>query len=158
MMGRRGWRWRALAAVGASVALSGCWLQPGFDASRTRWNPVEDDLTADNAADLAEAWSVDVEAPELFEPLAQGGRVFVGWQASDDTGGGVRALDAATGETLWDRTTTPAGEYANAWPVAFVEGELWSSWWQAFGEPGRCEFGTVRLDPDGTVVGDDHAG
>jgi hypothetical protein len=32
----------------------------------------------DDVADLAKVWSVDIEAPEVFEPLVDGGRVFVG--------------------------------------------------------------------------------
>jgi outer membrane protein assembly factor BamB len=157
MTGRRGGRWRALAAVGASVALSGCWLQPGFDASRTRWNPVEHQITAANVAGLAEAWSVDVEAPELFEPLVYGGRVFVGRQASDSRGGGVVALDASTGATVWDTTTTPTAERTFTWAPTFVEGELWSSWFQGSDEPGGCKAGTVRVDRDGNVVGSDRS-
>jgi outer membrane protein assembly factor BamB len=158
MRGRHCRRWRALAAVGAGLALPGCWLQPGFDASQTRWNPAEDEITPANVASLTEAWSVEMEAPEAFEPLVYGGRVFVGRQASESRGGGVLALDAASGELLWQHTTTPVGEYVSALPPTIVEGEVWSSWWQGFGEPGRCEFGTVRLDRDGTVVGEDHAG
>jgi hypothetical protein len=146
-----------VAVLMGSALLSGCWLQPGFDSSQTRWNPLENRLTAANVAHLAELWSVDISAPGLYEPLVQAGRVYVGRPASQSTGGGVRALDAATGETVWDRTTTPAGG-VHAHPPTFVEGELWSSWWQGFGEPGRCDFGTVRLDRDGNVVGSDDAG
>lgn len=155
-MAGRGVR-RAVAVLVASVLLSGCWLQPGFDGSQTRWNPLENRLMAANVAHLAELWSVDISTPGLYEPLVQGGRVYVGRRASQSTGGGVRALDAATGETVWDRATTPAGGVL-AHPPTFVEGELWSSWWQGFGEPGRCDFGTVRLDRDGNVVGSDDAG
>lgn len=144
---------RAVTALVATVLLSGCWLQPGFDGSQTRWNPGENRLTTANAADLAEVWSVEVTAPEVSEPLVAGGRVYVGRQASELRGGGVVAVSAATGEAAWERTTTPAGEYVRAHAPTFVEGELWSSWWD--GEPDRCGFGTVRLDRDGAVVGTD---
>lgn len=157
MRGRRGGRRRALAAVGASVALSGCWLQPGFDAGQTRWNPAEEQITPANVASLAEVWSVEMEAPEVFEPLVYGGRVFVGRQqfASDSRGGDVLAFDAASGELVWQHTTTPVGEYVYALPPTIVEGEVWSSWWN--GDADRCEFATVRLDRDGTVVGTDRS-
>lgn len=161
MRARRGGRWRALAAIGttvATVALSGCWLQPGFDASQTRWNRVEDQITPANVATLTESWWTYLETPEVFEPLVHGGRVFVGRQPSDDRGGDVLAFDAASGELVWHRTTTPLGQYVRAYPTTIVDGELWSSWWQGFGEPGRCDSGTVRLDRDGSVVGDDDAG
>jgi outer membrane protein assembly factor BamB len=67
----------------------------------------------------------------------------------------VLALDAATGETQWERTTTPAGEYVINYPTTVVEGEVWSSWWN--GDPDGCEFATVRLDRDGAVVGTDRS-
>jgi outer membrane protein assembly factor BamB len=160
-MGARGrGRRRALAAVvtmAVSVALPGCWLQPGFDASRSRWNPVEHQITPANVGTLAEAWSVDVDAVAVDEPLVYGGRVFVGRQGTG-SGGEVVALDAATGDALWRHTTTPTGDRVIAWPVAFVEGELWSSWFQGSDDPEGCRSGTTRLDGDGNVVGEDHDG
>lgn len=44
----------AVAVLMGSALLSGCWLQPGFDGSQTRWNPLENRLTAANVAHLAE--------------------------------------------------------------------------------------------------------
>ena len=50
---------RLLAALGlASVSLSGCWLQVGFDPGHTRYNTIEAKLTAANAGSLSPAWAV----------------------------------------------------------------------------------------------------
>lgn len=57
-----------------------------------------------SAATVPARWSVTVaQASLLTGPELGGGRVYVGFGAPDGTGG-VRALDVATGATLWTRT------------------------------------------------------
>ena len=51
--GSAGRRWRrALLPVAATVALGGCWLQPGFDPHRSGHNDLEVGLTEANVATL----------------------------------------------------------------------------------------------------------
>src|SRR5688500_13727532 len=61
--------WRPAVAVAATVALSGCWLQPGFDPHRSGHNRHEDRLTRDNVATLTEAWSVTVGPGRVAAPV-----------------------------------------------------------------------------------------
>lgn len=59
---------------------------------------------ASAAPPVAARWSVTVAPASLLTgPALGGGRVYVGFGAPDGTGG-VRALDVATGATLWTRT------------------------------------------------------
>lgn len=59
---------------------------------------------ASAAPPVAARWSVTVAPASLLTgPELGGGRVYVGFGAPDGTGG-VRALDLATGATLWTRT------------------------------------------------------
>lgn len=139
---------RGVVAVSVSLLVSGCWLQPDFDAGRTRWNRWEDQITATNVASLEEVWSVTGAGSLSIPPLVYGDRVFVPAKAGSSTA--VRAMDAATGETVWGRVVGPPEGDGYPHSVAFVEDELWVNYWPSTVDD--CA-GTVRLDRDGTVVG-----
>lgn len=140
----RGASFCGLRAVGAiSLFLSACWAQPGFDGAHTRWNPWEDQLTAANVATLTEVWSAELPGWS-YEPLVAGGRVFL--PVWDDGPMGVRAIDAATGQTVWEETVTPPEVSASTPRLTFVEGELWLDY------SALCAHGTARLDTDGNVL------
>lgn len=140
---------RRVAAVSLSLLLAGCWLQPDFDGGRTRWNPWEDQITTTNVGSLEEVWSVEGVGSVETPPLVLGDRVFV--SAGTDSSTAVRAMDAATGETVWEQVVGPPGEEVYRYPPpAFVEGELWFNYWPLTVDV--CAA-TVRLDQDGTVVG-----
>lgn len=117
MSSRRIWK---VAVVVAALALTGCsdWLLPGFGAGHTRYNPAESSLTVDNVDELQQAWSIGAGSP-----LVAGDRAYV--MTSTDTSVGLRALDLATGATVWDRTV--ASNMPIPWfkSVAFSGGELW---------------------------------
>src|SRR5262245_57835145 len=94
---------RALVAVAfAGVLLSGCWPQVGYDAGRTRYNPFESALTAENVATLTQDWSVSLLGPPT-EPIVYGGRVFVaaGDANLPTSDVEVHALDLETGAAAW---------------------------------------------------------
>lgn len=106
--------WAGLGA--ATLALSGCWLQPGFDAGHTFDNPDETQLTSANVAELTEVWEADVGPGALHAPVSYGGAVFV---TSSQAAGTVSAIDADTGTILWleDGLLSGAGSPALAAPV-----------------------------------------
>jgi outer membrane protein assembly factor BamB len=88
-----------LSAAVAAIALlvSGCWLQPRFDAGRSNWAPDEDRLTSTTVAELEELWSTEV-APGVNAPIAVGGGIFV-----STTSARAARVDAATGDVVWTR-------------------------------------------------------
>ena len=119
---------RTAAAVGAALALSGCWLQEQAGPDRTNANPTETHLTAANVATLQEVWRTDG-----FDPVAAGGTVYV--HVIDQDGNSVKAVAASTGTTRW-QTTPNAG-------VTFADGPFVL-------DPGTH---TVRLSPSGVSGG-----
>jgi outer membrane protein assembly factor BamB len=78
-------------------ALDGCWLQPGMDAARSRWNPGEQELTAATVGGLTGLWTVQPAPGSLINaPLSFDGGIFVTSQSGE-----VTRLDAGTGATRW---------------------------------------------------------
>lgn len=145
-----------MAALAAVTMLSGCWLQPGYDAGNSRYNDLESTLSTANVADLELAWSRSF--PDgLGQPIVGGdGRLYVSHRSGQE----VVALRADTGATEWTEvlsTMGGGGKYYD-WPVAVVGDELWASWmgqqYQGQTLPPLCDAGTVRLDPaDGSELG-----
>lgn len=86
------------AAGLAVLSLTGCWLQPGFDAGNSRANTLESSLTLTNVGTLTEAWSTTASFGGT--PLVANGSVFVGGLDADGTTG-VEAFDLATGAPEW---------------------------------------------------------
>lgn len=151
-----GTRVRVLVAMVAAVLLPGCWLQIGAGPGHTWHQPFDGGLTADNVDTLHEVWSVEVPG-SLSEPMVSEGRVFV--TRSVTTSAAVRAVDAATGETLWDTglvsVPSVSGAFATGTPVTFVGDRLWSGYVGFVPlAPGRptpgpaCTLGSVGLDPE----------
>jgi outer membrane protein assembly factor BamB len=116
--GRRG---AVLVALMAVVALPGCWLQIGAGPGHTRHQAFDGGLTAANVATLHELWSVEVPGT-LSEPMVSEGRVFVTHTETHTSA--VRAVDAATGATLWNTglVSMPpvSGAFAAGTPVTFA--------------------------------------
>ncbi|HMG44785.1 MAG TPA: hypothetical protein VK611_25850, partial [Acidimicrobiales bacterium] len=140
----------------ASVSLSGCWLQVGFDAGHTRHNTSEATLTVANAGSLTQAWSTDLLA-KAGEPLVRGDHVYVvtGGLTGTSTRTDVRAFATVDGQAAWARSFGGAGE-ALFWEPSFVGGELWTGYFMvgsAAGRPIGTYAAPVRMDPaDGSVI------
>jgi hypothetical protein len=145
----------------ASVLLSGCWLQVGFDAGHTRHNDLEDQLTAANVATLAPTWSANL-LEAASEPIVRGDRVYVTTGGRDAASGeariATRAYAIATGTPAWNRTfgTLCCGSPGIVYtPPSFVGDELWTGWFLVDSSP-RPRGGyqsPVRLDPaDGSII------
>jgi outer membrane protein assembly factor BamB len=159
------WNRRGLAVVAVTLlgtSLSGCWLQVGFNSGHTRFNDVENRLTAANVGSLRQAWSREL-LPSTSEPIVRGSRVYVTTSTNTDAGAeiDVRSFDTRTGDLAWDRnlSTLPVrADFYGPVPVTFVGDELWTGYTlgQLPNQP-RPIFRSaapVRLDPDdGTVLG-----
>src|SRR4051812_4523764 len=65
-----------MAALGLTTVLSGCWLNEGWDAARTGFDPLESVLTTANMATLQRAWVVDTGGPATA-PIVSGNTVYV---------------------------------------------------------------------------------
>lgn len=93
-----------------AISLSGCWLQPGFDAGRSAWNPGESTLTAATVADAVELWSHDTGPGAVQNPpLSVNGRVVaVARPSANGQPHLAVGLDAATGTPQWTTPLTPA--------------------------------------------------
>jgi outer membrane protein assembly factor BamB len=88
--------------VAATVALSGCWLQPGFDPHRSGHNDLEAGLTEANVATLTEAWSVTVGAGPVDAPVVS----RFGVHASSDTF--LASYRLSDGAESWRVDVSPA--------------------------------------------------
>lgn len=114
------------ATAALTLALAGCWLQPGFDAGRGNWNPFEYDLTSRTVGGgLTQRWNTTVlgVATNVNAPLSSRGRIYV----TTSFGASASALDAHTGALLWtrdlfDHNGSLFGQSLTA--PALVDGEL----------------------------------
>src|SRR5262245_8647090 len=114
MLGEEG-RMRKGLVAGAClsvVALSGCWLQPGFGPERQNFNRGEQTLSPANVAGLTQVWSAPVDPGVGGQPLVDGRAVYTSGvvvTASGQTTFVVTATARGTGAPLWrrqDPTTT----------------------------------------------------
>jgi hypothetical protein len=149
---------RLLAAtLLAGAALSGCWLQPGYDAAHTRNNTFESSLTAAEVPLVHQAWSVDLLG-RAGEPLVRGNRVYVAAAGFEENvaRAKVQAFGTADGSLAWTRNFNGAGSDPFVWPLSFAGDQLWTGYFllDASGpRPNGALAAPVRLDPaDGTVV------
>ena len=117
---------RSLVLV-VALALSGCWLEPGFGPERQNFNPLEDQLTGDNVASLHQVWSTawDTGGPPL---VAADNSVYTGGlrRGSDAQSSfffTVRAANRTTGAPLWQRDV---GSFGSAAPAAANIGTILS--------------------------------
>lgn len=155
--------WRRLGIVSLAFALlSGCWLQPDFDARHSRSNDLETRLTIDNVDTLHQIWSTWTGRTGAASPrsmVAGGGSVYVGTiEAEPAPGGGIQpgasALDAATGRVRWN-WNPPFGTIGGVGqtPISLVGDEVYSPWEIGGGGAG-CLGRFDRLDArTGQVVG-----
>src|SRR5690606_11938386 len=86
------------AAAGQEVEPSGdaSWPTHGHDLGAQRWNGFETVLGPDEASSLEPVWEVDDLLAVTGTPAVVDGVVYV-----TEWTGGVRALDAETGEERW---------------------------------------------------------
>jgi len=111
-------------AAGVATTISGCWVQPGFDAGHTRYNDTETVITSANVASLAPRWSTDVGAGPLRAPLSVNGRIFVvGTDGGESGPHRAAAIDAATGDVAWSTVLTQADGFLVADPV-YLDGNI----------------------------------
>ncbi|MBV8950093.1 MAG: PQQ-binding-like beta-propeller repeat protein [Actinobacteria bacterium] len=121
-----GWRIRGratltAAAVGAAVmavTLSGCWLQPGYDAERSAFNPIDNAITPANVGTLHTRWTVPLGAA-VHDPVVSTNGVYATLGAYPGAGTvTLRAL--ADGSARWTSPLFPAGNpYFSQDPTLF---------------------------------------
>ncbi len=99
------------ASVAVSVVTGDTgWTQFGHDLANSRWNPDEEAITTETAADLTEAWSIDGIVGVTSSPTIADDVAYFG-----DWTGAVHAVDVATGEPVW--TTELGGSVIGSVPV-----------------------------------------
>jgi outer membrane protein assembly factor BamB len=91
--------------TGASPAPAqvGDWPMYGHDLGRTSFSPEETTIDASNLGRLSPRWASNIgmgPLPASSAPSVAGGRVYVG--SSVPSGPNFRALNAATGEPVWN--------------------------------------------------------
>ena len=94
----------ALGLVALVTMATGCeWLQPGFDANRSAYNPFEGTITTANVANLTEAFRVPfVSNTGATKPVVNSRDVIVGGA------GTLNAYDRRTGVARWTTSVVPA--------------------------------------------------
>jgi outer membrane protein assembly factor BamB len=88
------------------------WSRFHFDIASTGYNPYENVLSPQNVSGLVQKWAVATAPGESPSPVTAGGRLYV---APAD--GVVRAIDPATGATLWTYAT--GGSMSGAAPDVY---------------------------------------
>ncbi len=99
---------RTALVVVATVALGGCWLQPGADAERSGFAPLESGITPANVAQLQFDWSRQLAAPTAAPTVTIDG-VYVSSGAAPNAGTLYR-LDPTDGTTQWSTEEFAAGQ------------------------------------------------
>jgi hypothetical protein len=139
-----------VAGVIASAALlPACfWTQPGYGPENTRHNPGENQLTVDEVASLAPAWSIVAADSSVSEPLISGGRVI--FTARDPNAASVRAVSLTDGATLWD-SPIETYDFSLSSSVRFSGDSLWVTHRDDGTTP--CPMRLTELDPtDGSTL------
>jgi outer membrane protein assembly factor BamB len=138
---------RTVAAVAVlSLTTSGCWLQRGFDAGRSRFVGGTAPITTDNADELVELWRATGLGGGVSEPVVLGGDVFVTAQTAR-----VARISASTGAVAYTRAlpSPPAVLSFTLRGLVHHDGELAVGWESVlpvqggFGNTG----GLARVEP-----------
>jgi hypothetical protein len=87
------------------VALSGCWLQPGFGPERQNFNRDERTLSPVNVGGLTQVWSAPMDAGVGGQPLVDGRAVYTSGSVTNGNQATfiVTATARGTGAPLWRR-------------------------------------------------------
>lgn len=85
------------------------WSSFNYDASNSRNNRSEHEISVSNVSELREIWELSLDSGATSTPIVVDGRVYVG-----DHGGALYGIDAANGSPVWrvnglfsPRTSTP---------------------------------------------------
>lgn len=107
--------------VPASPPATADWSQFGYGPGRTFSNPAETTLSTANVAELHLAWKTDLGRDVDTSPVVVDGVVYVG--SNDENEAGLSAVDASTGEILWNvqPLAPPVTSPAVADGLVFVE-------------------------------------
>lgn len=131
-----------LGVLALGVTLSGCWIQPGFDAGNSNWTSGEATITPANVDELGEIWSYDIGDGPAGSLLALNGKVFAGINTSQLKT--LVGLDAASGDALWTYTPLEAPGSYFASNGVLVGGHIEFS----YGTGSSIIKGQVQLDPN----------
>ncbi len=144
-------RWGcAFAALLVCSLMSGCWLQPGYDAGRTGWNAGETKVTSANVGQLVQIWEHQIgDILSVLPPVSYGGAVYA---VSGD--GRAAAIDGKTGQIKWSRTLIEGGTIHTP-SLVYHDGLVLVPY--QFNQPNApIGGGIISLDPrTGETVGDD---
>src|SRR5215475_9967833 len=100
----------ASLTCGAALASAADWMQFGYDAAHTGFNPAETTINAGNVANLATMYSVSIASGVDSAPVylsnvtTPNGTKNLLFALSKN--GRVMAIDAATGTEVWHAITT----------------------------------------------------
>jgi outer membrane protein assembly factor BamB len=101
---------KADAGVDAGAKRSAVWAMMGNDPGNSYFQPDEDILNIDNAAEMTEQWRFKIDGFPAGSPVLAEGKVFV------TATGGLYALDLKTGDKVWSNaeiTGTASPAYAD---------------------------------------------
>ncbi len=89
----------AVIAITIVVVLGGCWAQPGSDAERSGYSPLDHGITPANVAQLHVTWTKTLPGP-VNEPAVTDAGVFA-TSGAYPSAGVVTSLARDTGATQW---------------------------------------------------------
>jgi outer membrane protein assembly factor BamB len=108
---------RATLVLVATLALAGCWLQPGFDAEQSSYNGSENAVTPANVGGLHQLWSTALATTPVNDPVVSTNGVYAS-AGTSQTVGIVALLAAANGSVRWSQAPyTLVGPYTAMGPT-----------------------------------------
>jgi len=90
---------RTAMVLVAGFGMAGCWLQPGFDAERSGFNPLDGVITPANVAGLHRVWTAHLGS-EVNDPAVSADGVYVTAGGYPDAAK-LTLLTRAHGTTRW---------------------------------------------------------
>jgi polyvinyl alcohol dehydrogenase (cytochrome) len=109
----------AVALLGTAVVAASCtrppgatggsWTMSGYDAKNTRFAAGETTISAANADQLKPKWAIDTKGDVSATPAVRDGVVYF-----PDFGGYLNAVDARTGQQIWQKKVSDATGFADS--------------------------------------------
>lgn len=113
-----------VVAIVAVIVFGGCWAQPGSDAERSGYSPLEHGITPANVAQLHVSWTKQLTV-DVHEPLVTAAGVYA-TSGSSPSAGTLALLDRNDGTNLWNASLFAADSGFNGGSPLVLRGKVYA--------------------------------